>query len=109
MLASVATHERNPPHVRSRGSAKPARRSASMSCLSPEQRTRGPLHVPDELVDLTGRRGGESLDVLALRRNHALAGEENQDGWQDGEIREQRIDLAERAFALPLDDDVAHR
>jgi hypothetical protein len=38
----------------------------------------------------------------------ALPGEEDQDGRHDGEVREQRIGIAEGAILLALHDDVAH-
>src|SRR5919106_5944258 len=111
---------RNPPYVRSRpGPAachaeafgeggKPTRRTIS-ACLPPQQRTSGPLHVPDELAALAGRRRRQALDVLALRRDDPLPRKEDEDRGKDGEIRQERIDLAERALALPLLNDIADR
>jgi hypothetical protein len=55
------------------------------------------VHVADELIlrarfsdAVVKRRGGE----------HALPREEHQDRGNDGEVREQRVDVAEAALAL---------
>ena len=53
-----------------------------------------------------GAAAARPCDVLALRHD-ALPGKEDQNGRQDREVGEQRIDLAERALTLSLHDDVA--
>ncbi len=54
-------------------------------------------------------RGAPTPGCALALREHALPREEDQDGRHDGQVRQQRVGVAEHAVALALHDDVAHR
>ena len=56
-----------------------------------------------ELVELT-RLGKSAAELPASQ--HALSSEEDKDRGHDRQVREQRVDVAEDAFAFALRDDV---
>ena len=61
--------------------------------------------MADELVE---RARFSEAAANPSPREDALAREENEDGRHDRQVREQRVDIAEGALALPLGDQVGH-